>query len=333
MESGSQSVSLLASTFMLWYGARLVMAGELTVGQLMAFQSLVGMVSAPVMGFVSLWNEMQQALLSLRRLNDLHEAKPEQDPKLASVPLPPVQGHIRIENLSFRYSPEDKPVLAGLNLEIQPGQTVAIVGRSGSGKTTLAMLLQRFHRPTDGKILVDGFDLATVDLRSFRSQMGVVAQGSTIFSGSIRENIALAEPESPMERVVAAARMANAHDFITSFPMGYNTPIGETGIGLSGGQKQRVCIARAILKEPRILIFDEATSALDTESERAIQQNLRSVLKGRTAIVIAHRLSTIQDADMIVVLDEGRIVEKGSHRELMDRRGLYYYLASQQIGL
>jgi ABC-type multidrug transport system fused ATPase/permease subunit len=215
---------------------------------------------------------------------------------------------------------------------VHPGQTVAIVGRSGSGKTTLAMLLQRFYRPTEGKILVDGFDLATVDLKTYRTQVGVVAQGSTIFSGTIRENIALGDPGATMERIVEAARAANAHDFITAFPMAYNTPIGETGIGLSGGQKQRLCIARAILKEPRLLIFDEATSALDTESERAIQQKLKTLLKGRTAFVIAHRLSTIQDADMILVLDEGRLVEKGTHRELMGIKGLYYYLASQQLG-
>lgn len=333
MEAGSQSVGILSSVFMLWYGAHLVINGELTVGQLMAFQTLVGMVSTPVMGFVSLWNELQQAMLSLRRLNDLHEAKPEQDPSATATPLPPLRGHVRIENLSFRYSPEDKDVLVGVNLEVQPGQTVAIIGRSGSGKTTLAMLLQRFYRPTEGKILVDGFDLATADLKSYRAQVGVVAQGSTIFSGTIRENIALADPDASMEQVVAAARTANAHDFISSFPTAYNTPIGETGIGLSGGQKQRLCIARAILKEPRILIFDEATSALDTESERAIQRNLGAVLQGRTAFVIAHRLSTIQDADLILVLDEGRIVEKGTHRELMERKGLYFYLASQQIGL
>lgn len=333
MEAASQSVGLLASAFMLWYGAHLVINHELTVGQLMAFQTLVGMVSAPVMGFVSLWNELQQAMLSLRRLNDLHEAKPEQDRHTAAVPLPPLQGHVKIENLNFRYSPDDKDVLVGINLEVKAGQTIAIVGRSGSGKTTLAMLLQRFYRPTEGKILVDGFDLATVDLNTYRTQVGVVAQGSTIFSGTIRENISLGDPDAPMERIVTAARTANAHDFITAFPMAYNTPIGETGIGLSGGQKQRLCIARAILKEPRLLIFDEATSALDTESERAIQQKLRTLLQGRTAFVIAHRLSTIQDADVIVVLDEGRIVEKGTHRELMGLKGLYYYLASQQIGL
>jgi ATP-binding cassette, subfamily B, bacterial HlyB/CyaB len=332
MEAASQSVGLLAGAFMLWYGAHLVIRHELTVGQLMAFQTLVGMVSAPVMGFVSLWNELQQAMLSLRRLNDLHEAKPEQDQSAAAVPLPPLQGHLRIENLSFRYSPDDKDVLKGINLEVQPGQTVAIVGRSGSGKTTLAMLLQRFYRPTEGKILVDGFDLATVDLKTYRTQVGVVAQGSTIFSGTIRENIALGDPDATVERIVEAARAANAHDFITAFPMAYNTPIGETGIGLSGGQKQRLCIARAILKEPRLLIFDEATSALDTESERAIQRKLKTLLQGRTAFVIAHRLSTIQDADMILVLDEGRLIEKGTHRELMALKGLYYYLASQQLG-
>jgi ABC-type bacteriocin/lantibiotic exporter with double-glycine peptidase domain len=211
----------------------------------MAFQTLVGMVSAPVMGFVSLWNGVQQAMLSLpaerpARGRRAGPARPRCRCRRKDV----------IENLSFRYSPDDKDVLMGINLEVKAGQTIAIVGRSGSGKTTLAMLLQRFYRPTEGKILIDGFDLATVDLKTYRTQVGVVAQGSTIFSGTIRENISLGDPDATMERIVTAARTANAHDFITAFPMAYNTPIGETGIGLSGGQKQRLCIARVPSRNP-----------------------------------------------------------------------------------
>jgi ATP-binding cassette subfamily B protein len=328
----SRTVNLLASTVLLWYGAVLVIRRELTVGQLMAFQTLVGMVATPIVGFLGLWQELQNAVLSLQRLNDLYEAPPEQDPKKPAVPLPRLRGHLKIEDLSFKYNPDDKNILSNLNLEIQPGQTVAIVGRSGSGKTTLAMLLQRFYLPTEGKILVDGYDLSRVDVRALREQIGMVAQENTIFTGTIRDNIALSDPEASLDRVMAAARLANAHEFIMAFPLGYDTVVGEIGISLSGGQRQRVSIARALLKDPRILIFDEATSALDTESERAIQQNMRAILHDRTAILIAHRLSTVQNADLIVVLDQGQVVETGTHRELLERKGLYYYLASQQLG-
>jgi len=216
---------------------------------------------------------------------------------------------------------------------MQPGETVAIVGRSGSGKTTLISLLQRFHRPSDGRVTIDGFDIAHVDLRSLRAQMGVVLQDSSIFSGTIRENITVGEPNAPMDRIITAAKLANAHDFISTFPLGYQTVIGEQGVNLSGGQKQRLCIARALLSDPRIIIFDEATSALDTESERAIQQNMGAILRDRTAIIIAHRLSTIQNADKILVLDDGLVVETGSHSDLMAKKGLYYYLNSQQLSL
>ncbi len=327
----SRSIGILAGTFMLWYGALLVIRGELTVGQLMAFQSLVGMVSAPILGFLGLWQQLQQAYRSLERLNDVYAAEPEQDPKKVPVVLPRLRGHLQLDNVCFRYNAEDKNILNGLNLEVQPGQTLAVVGRSGSGKSTLAMLLQRLYQPTEGKIRLDGHDLSTVDLRSLREQVGVVAQESTIFSGTIRENIALSDPEASLDRVVQAAKLANAHDFIQAFPLGYDTMVGEMGISLSGGQRQRLCIARALLKDPRLIIFDEATSALDTESEKAIQDNMRAILRDRTAVVIAHRLSTIQNADVIIVMDQGQIVELGNHRELLERKGLYYYLASQQL--
>jgi ATP-binding cassette subfamily B protein len=329
----SRTISILAGTFMLWYGARLVIQRELTVGQLMAFQALVGMVTTPILGLVGLWHELQDAVLSLQRLNDLYEAPAEQDAAGPALTLPRLRGHLRVEDLSFRYDEDGKNILSHINLEAEPGQTVALVGRSGSGKTTLALLLQRFYLPTEGKILLDGFDLRLADVRSLRSQLGVVAQESTIFTGTIRENIALSDPESPLERVIAAAKLANAHDFIMGFPLGYDTVVGEMGISLSGGQRQRVCIARALLKDPRLIIFDEATSALDAESEKAIQENMRVILRDRTALIIAHRISTIQNADLIVVLDEGQVVEKGTHRELLEKKGLYYYLTSQQLSL
>ncbi len=333
LQACSGSLQIFASTFLLWYGAHLVIDGELTVGQLMAFMALIGQVTAPIMSLIGLWDQIQDMLMSLRRLNDIHEAEPEQDPQADAVILPRLRGTIKFENMSFRYNEDDKDVLSNFNLEIEAGQTCAVVGRSGSGKTTIIRLLQRFHQPTEGRILIDGFDLASGDVRSLRDQVGVVSQDGSILSGTIRENIAVSDPEASMDRIVAAARLADAHGFITAFPMGYDTVIGRLGIQLSGGQRQRVWIARALLKDPRVLIFDEATSALDTESEKAIQQNMEAVLHDRTAIVIAHRLSTVQNADTIIVLDEGQIVEKGTHRELLDEKGLYYYLCSQQLTL
>ena len=246
--------------------------------------------------------------------------------------MPTVAGHIKFDNVSFRYSPDDANILSNINLEIQPGETVALIGRSGSGKTTLISLLQRFYAPTEGRILLDGHDIASLSVRSLRSNIGMVLQENTVFTGTIRENIALGTPNASMDSVVMAAKLANADDFITSFPMGYDTVVGEIGISLSGGQRQRVAIARALLNEPRVLVFDEATSALDSESERAIQENMNTILEDRSAIVIAHRLSTIKNADRIVVLDQGHIVEEGTHAGLMAQRGLYYYLHGQQLG-
>lgn len=327
----SSTLQILSSTFMLWYGAHLVIRGELTVGQLMAFQALIGMVMGPIMGLIGLWDQLQEAHLALQRLSQVHDAEPEQPPGKQLVRLPRVRGHVKFENVGFRYDPDGKNILSNIHLEIQPGQTVALVGRSGSGKTTLVTLAQRLFLPTEGRILVDGFDIAAVDIRSLREQMGVVAQQATIFSGTIRENISLTDTEASLERVVWAAQIANAHDFIMSFPLGYDTVVGQMGVQLSGGQQQRISIARALLSDPRIIIFDEATSALDSESEKMIQQNMKYILKGRTAIVVAHRLSTIQNADKIVVLDEGMIIEQGMHRELLDKKGLYYYLNSQQL--
>ncbi len=331
MTSISTPLQILSNTVILWYGAHLVINGQLTIGQLMAFQALIGMVMSPIMGLIGMWQTLQDGLLSLQRLGDIYDAKPDEDPKKKAIQLPRLTGHIKFQNVSFRYNPDDKNVLANINLEIQPGETLAIVGRSGSGKTTLASLVQRFYLPTEGKILADRYDTSSVAIQSLRSQIGVVLQENAIFTATIRENIATTDPDASLDRVTDAAKIANAHDFIISFPMGYDTMIGEIGINLSGGEKQRVAIARALLNDPRIIIFDEATSSLDSESEKAIQQNMKVILKGRTAIIIAHRLSTIQHADNIIVLDEGVIVEQGNHRELLDKKGLYYYLNSQQL--
>ncbi|NLT95544.1 MAG: peptide cleavage/export ABC transporter [Clostridia bacterium] len=329
-DSISRILQTLSTTLILWFGARLVMAGEISVGQLMAFTALLGSVIAPVLRTVGLWDKIQEARIALERLNDVLEAEPEQN-KTANIIMPPVKGQITFKNVTFRYSKEGRNVLQNINLEIAPGQTVALVGRSGSGKTTLANLILRLHRPTEGTVLIDGIDIRNIDSGSLRRQIGVVLQDNFLFSGTIKENIAFGVSDPPMQDVITAAMLAGAHEFISELPLGYETIIGERGMSLSGGQRQRIAIARALFTKPKILILDEATSALDTESEKIIQQNLDNILRDRTTIVIAHRLSTIRNADLIVVLDKGLIVEKGTHYELMEKKGLYFYLNSQQL--
>src|SRR5262249_31647188 len=280
-----------------------------------------------------LWQEVQEATISLERLNDVFNAEPEQEPDRDDLlQLPPVRGHIRLENVTFRYFTQSQTnALQNVNLEIQPGQTVAVVGRSGAGKSTLGYLLLGLYAPTHGRITVDGYDLRRVALPSLRRQVGVVPQEIFLFSGTIRENIALENPQASLEEVISAATLAGAHDFISELPLGYHTMIGERGTGLSGGQRQRLAIARALLTHPRILVFDEATSNLDTESEQAIQDHLHRLLQDRTTIVIAHRLSTVRGSDLIVVLDRGMIVESGTYDQLMALGGLFHRLASEQI--
>ncbi len=332
-ESAGGLLSTLSGTLLLWYGAHQVIKGELTVGQLMAFNVLVGSVFGPLTRLVNSWGEAQAVLIAIERLNDVFDSEPEENPRRHPLlPAPPLKGQVRFEGVFFRYHPSDKKgVLKNVSLELPEGKTAALVGRSGAGKTTLAKLILRLYLPSQGKILVDGHDLAALSPGGLRRQMGVVPQEAFLFSGTIRENIALGDGEVPFERVVEAARIAGAHDFVSEMPLGYDTPVGERGVALSGGQRQRVAIARAILRDPRILIFDEATSSLDTESERAIQKNIAGILKGRTTLMIAHRLSTVREADVIFVLDQGWLVESGSHRELMEKRGLYFHLVSQQL--
>jgi HlyB family type I secretion system ABC transporter len=329
----SGAINTFTSTALMWFGAWQVIQGELTVGQLVAFNMLVGNVLSPFQRFSQLWNQLQEIIISTERLNDVLEAEPEED--LHNKPrksLGRLRGHIRFNNVTFRYHPESKTnVLENLNFEIQPNQMVAVVGRSGSGKTTLSKLILGLYPPTDGKLLIDGHDVTNLSLRSLRSQVGVVDQDTFLFGGTIRENISIAHPEASIEEVIQAAKLAGADEFIQQLPMAYESQIGEGGGMLSGGQRQRLAIARALLGNPRLLLFDEATSNLDSESERIIQNNLKTILKGRSSVIIAHRLSTVRNADLILVLDRGVLVEKGTHDELIAKKGHYYYLNQQQL--
>lgn len=326
-------IQTFVNTALLWYGATQVINGELTIGQLVAFNMLVGNVLSPFQRLSMLWNQLQEIVISTERINDVLEAEPEED--LETKPrksLGKLRGHISFHNVTFRYHSESETnVLENLNFEIQPEQMVAVVGRSGSGKTTLSKLILGLYPPTDGKLLIDGRDISSVSLRSLRSQIGVVDQDTFLFGGTIRENIAIAHPNASLEEIIQAAKYAGADEFIQKLPMGYESEIGEGGGMLSGGQRQRLAIARALLGNPRLLLFDEATSHLDSESERIIQNNLKTILQGRTSIIIAHRLSTVRNADLILVLDQGVLVESGTHDELITKKGHYYYLNQQQL--
>ena len=314
----------------LWVGATEVMASQLTVGKLIAFQMLAGQVITPVMRIVSLWQDFQRIGLSVDRLGDLMNTTPEPALHPSKISLPALKGDITIDSLNFRYVADGRLALNKLSVEIPAGSTVGLVGRSGSGKSTLTRLLQRLYLPESGRILIDGLDLNQLDPFWLRRQIGVVLQDNFLFAGSIAENIAMQWPAAPMDAIVRAAQLAGAHEFITELAEAYDTQVGERGAALSGGQRQRIAIARALLTNPRILIFDEATSALDYESERIIQDNLHTISAGRTVLIIAHRLSTIQHADQILVLDHGELKEHGTHAELLAQHGLYHHLFAQQ---
>ena len=316
----------------LWLGSRMVLSGSITAGQLIAFVLYTFVVGASIGGMSELYGQFQQAIGASRRVFELLDTQPDiTDPK-DPVVLEEVKGHVKISDVSFTYPDERSiEVLSGVNIAAEPGQVIALVGPSGAGKSTLVGLLPRFFDVSSGSISVDGHDIRRMKLADLRGAIGMVPQETTLFGGTIRENVAYGKLSATDEEVEAAARAAHAHEFITGFPSGYDTVVGERGVKLSGGQRQRIAIARALLKDPAILILDEATSSLDSESERLIQDALETLMEGRTTFVIAHRLSTVRRADRIVVLDAGRVVEEGTHEELLANRGLYRQLYDIQF--
>jgi ATP-binding cassette, subfamily B, bacterial HlyB/CyaB len=328
-----QTVNKLVTAATLYFGARLVIGGEMSVGELVAFNMLAGRVSMPVLRLAQIWQDFHQARLSVDRLGDILNTMPEPSFNPGRAALPAIRGQVTFEHVSFRYRIDGPEVLHDVSFTVQPGQVVGVVGSSGSGKSTIAKLVQRLYVPESGRVLVDGVDLAMVDLAWLRRQTGVVLQENVLFNSTIRENIALADPTMPMERVIAAAELAGAHDFILELPEGYDAVVGERGSSLSGGQRQRVAIARALITDPRILILDEATSALDYESERAIQQNMTRIAAGRTVFVVAHRLATVRHADRIITIERGRVVEDGKHDDLLRSNGRYAKLHYLQAGI
>ncbi|MBL9122956.1 MAG: ABC transporter ATP-binding protein [Planctomycetaceae bacterium] len=323
-----------ASAVLLWYGGTQVLRGELTLGDLMLFLIYLAMLLGPLAVLANSATAFQSNLAGLDRVLDLLEEPREMPDATGAIPLDParVAGRVRLRGVGFHYPASQADVLHGVDLDVLPGQMVALVGPSGAGKTTLCNLVARFFDPTTGSIELDGIDLRQIRLESYRSLLGIVEQDVFLFDGTIAENIGYAVREASAEDVRNAARIANAHEFIERFELGYDTIIGERGVKLSGGQRQRLAIARAVLADPRILILDEATSNLDTESERLIQQSLGRLMQGRTSFVIAHRLSTIAHADRIVVLEGGRVSESGNHQELMANSGRYRHMVQLQLG-
>lgn len=316
----------------MFLGARQIFAGTMTLGDIMSFTAFLAFLVAPIFQMVGIGTQLTEAMAGLDRTQEVLRERPEDEEPRRSRPMGPVRGYVSFENVDFAYE-AGKPVLHEISFEAQPGTATALVGPSGSGKSTMISLIAAFHEPSSGTVLVDGVDLTTVRLDSYRTQLGVVLQETFLFDGTIRDNVGFARPDASEQEILEACRIAHVHEFAEKFPLGYDTVVGERGVRLSGGQRQRVSIARAILANPRILILDEATSSLDSESEHAIQQGLAYLMQGRTTFVIAHRLSTIRRAEQILVVEDGRIRERGTHESLYALGGRYYDLYTRQHGL
>lgn len=328
--SSSHFLNQLSGLLVLWVGASLVLDGDLTLGQLIAFRIIAGYVTSPILRLTQLWQNFQETALSLERLADIVDTPQESERDRQNIPMPAMKGEVKFENVNFRFKNQGPLQLANINLSFPEGTFVALVGQSGAGKSTLTKLLSRLYEPEGGRILVDGLDIGKVELYSLRRQIGVVPQETLLFEGTVQENIALTNPDASTEQIIYAAKVAAAHDFIMTLPNGYNTRVGERGSTLSGGQRQRIAIARSVLQRPRILVLDEATSALDYITEQQVCINLGEAFKGHTVFFITHRLSSVRSADVIVMMDQGSVVEQGTHEELMAMKGRYYYLYQQQ---
>ncbi len=328
--SSSTFFNKLSGLVVLWFGAYLVLQGQLTLGQLIAFRIIAGYVTSPLLRLSQLWQNFQETALSLERLSDIVDNPQEGEEDRDNIPMPLIEGEVRYENVSFRFKNTGPMQLNNVNLTIKPGQFVGIVGQSGAGKSTLTKLVARLYEPELGRILIDNYDIAKVELYSLRRQIGVVPQDPLLFEGTVQENISLTNPDASTEEIIEAAQAAAAHEFIMNLPAGYNTRVGERGAALSGGQRQRIAIARTILQRPQLLVLDEATSALDYNTEEQVSHNLAEVFQNQTVLFITHRLATIKRADLILMMDAGRIVEQGTHEDLMALEGRYYYLYQQQ---
>jgi ATP-binding cassette subfamily B protein len=324
-------IANLGQATTLYAGGQQIINGTLTLGEWQEFSLYLMYLFFPIAMFGMIITQFGQAAASATRIFEILDAKVEVTDKPNASTLPPVQGHVRFENVSFRYFGGGEPVLKDMDFEALPGQTIALLGATGSGKTSIINLLPRFYDPTQGRILIDGYDIRDVTLDSLRSQIGIVLQETTLFVGTIRDNIAFGKPEATLDEVMAAAKAAAAHDFIMEFPDGYETRVGERGATLSGGQKQRVAIARALLLDPHILILDDSTSSVDLATEAQIQEALDKLMKGRTSFVIAQRISTVMSADQILVLERGQIVAHGRHAELLEDSEIYAEIYSSQL--
>jgi subfamily B ATP-binding cassette protein MsbA len=330
--SASTTVLGLVSALVMWLGGHSVLNHTWSVGDYFAYNMFLAFMIAPVFQIVNIGTQLTEAFAGLDRTNEIMSEREENQSPGRTIKMPPIHGTVRFEDVEFAYE-ADKPVLHGVSFLAEPGTVTALVGSSGSGKSTMISLLCAFHTPTSGRVVVDDVDIAHVDLNTYRSQLGVVLQESFLFDGTIRENILFSKPDATEEQFLFACRTARVDEFAERYPEAYDTIVGERGVKLSGGQRQRLSIARALLAEPRILILDEATSSLDSESEAMIQAGLNQLMEGRTTFVIAHRLSTIRRAEQILVVEQGRIVERGNHAELFAMGGRYYDLYTRQHGL
>ena len=319
----------VGSAIVFWYGSRLLIAGEILIGDLVAFTGYIGMFWQPVMNISGFYNNLVTNLTGAERIFEIMDISPDIVNKPGAKEMPPIAGEVEFKDVSFAYE-KNNYVLKNVSFHVRPGETIALVGPTGSGKTTIVSLISRFYDVSQGSVLIDGFDVRDVTLESLRAQMGIMTQDTFMFSGSIKDNIRYGKPEAGDEEVIAAAKAVNAHDFIIALPDGYDTDVNERGARLSAGQRQLIALARALLADPRILILDEATSSIDTQTELTVQKGINTLLKGRTAFVIAHRLSTVRNADRILVIENGKIKEAGSHSRLLAQKGLYYQLYMAQ---